>query len=183
MTQLSASFWILQLYRESESVSCSVMSDSLRLHGACQAPLSREFSSKNTGVGCHFLLQGILPIQGSNLRHLHCRQSLPSEPPGKASLHRKAQSLQQPLRKYDLYKVLLSSSQSQTGVGGPWNSSLLYPLDKKSFLPIVSASLTSSTLFLSFLSLPFQFLSCSCCLSVHTYTVSWGWTFWYFSFG
>ena len=26
----------------------------------CQAPLSVEFSSKNTGVGCHFLLQGIL---------------------------------------------------------------------------------------------------------------------------
>ena len=25
----------------------------------CQAPLSREFSGKNTGVGCHALLQGI----------------------------------------------------------------------------------------------------------------------------
>ena len=28
---------------------------------ACQAPLSKEFPSKNTGVGCHFLLQGDLP--------------------------------------------------------------------------------------------------------------------------
>ena len=30
-----------------------------------------EFSSKNTGLGCHFLLQGILPTQGSNLHFLH----------------------------------------------------------------------------------------------------------------
>ena len=32
--------------------------------------------SKNTGVGCHFLLQGIFPTQGSNPRLLHCRQIL-----------------------------------------------------------------------------------------------------------
>ena len=31
---------------------------------------------KNTGVGCHFLLQGIFPTQGSNLDLLHCRQIL-----------------------------------------------------------------------------------------------------------
>ena len=31
---------------------------------------------KNTGVGCHALLQGICPIQGSNLGPLHCRQIL-----------------------------------------------------------------------------------------------------------
>ena len=31
---------------------------------------------KNTGVGCHFLLQGIFPTQGSNLGLLHCRQTL-----------------------------------------------------------------------------------------------------------
>ena len=34
---------------------------------ACQALLSMRFSSKNTGVGCHFLLWGIFPTQGSNL--------------------------------------------------------------------------------------------------------------------
>ena len=34
------------------------------------------FSGKNTGVGCHFLLQGIFLIQGSNLCLLHCRQTL-----------------------------------------------------------------------------------------------------------
>ena len=31
---------------------------------------------KNTGVGCHFLLQGIFPTQGSNPGLLHCRQML-----------------------------------------------------------------------------------------------------------
>ena len=31
---------------------------------------------KNTGVGCHALLQGIFPIQGLNPGLLHCRQIL-----------------------------------------------------------------------------------------------------------
>ena len=31
---------------------------------------------KNTGVGCHFLLQGIFPTQGSNPGLPHCRQIL-----------------------------------------------------------------------------------------------------------
>ena len=33
-------------------------------------------SSKNTGVGCHFLLQGIFPSQGLNWGPLHGRQIL-----------------------------------------------------------------------------------------------------------
>ena len=36
----------------------------------------RDFQGKNTGVGCHFLLQGIFPTQGSNPGLLHCRQRL-----------------------------------------------------------------------------------------------------------
>ena len=43
---------------------------------AHQAPLSMEHSSKNTGMGYHFLLQGIFPIQESNPGLLHCRQTL-----------------------------------------------------------------------------------------------------------
>ena len=31
---------------------------------------------KNTGIGCHDLLQGIFPTQGSNLGLPHCRQIL-----------------------------------------------------------------------------------------------------------
>ena len=33
---------------------------------ACQVPLSMDFPGKNTGEGCHFLLQGIFATQGSN---------------------------------------------------------------------------------------------------------------------
>ena len=38
---------------------------------ACQAPLFMGFPSKNTGLGCHFLLQGTLPTQGSDQSLLH----------------------------------------------------------------------------------------------------------------
>ena len=40
------------------------------------ASLSMEFSSKNTGVLCHSLLQRIFPTQGSNPGLLHRRQIL-----------------------------------------------------------------------------------------------------------
>jgi len=37
---------------------------------------------RNTGVGCHFLVQEIFPTQGSNPGLPHCRQMLlTSEPP------------------------------------------------------------------------------------------------------
>ena len=43
-----------------------------------------DFPGKSTGVGCHFLLQGIFPTQGSNPGLQHCRQILYHlEPPGK----------------------------------------------------------------------------------------------------
>ena len=35
-----------------------------------------DFLSKSTGVGCHFLLQGIFLTQRSNPGLLHCRQTL-----------------------------------------------------------------------------------------------------------
>ena len=35
-----------------------------------------DFPGKDTGVGCHFLLQGIFPTQGSNPGLLHCRRLL-----------------------------------------------------------------------------------------------------------
>ena len=38
-----------------------------------QAPLPRNSPGNNTGVGSHFLLQGILPTQGSNPGLPHCR--------------------------------------------------------------------------------------------------------------
>ena len=58
---------------------------------ACQAPLSMEFSGKNTGMGCHFLLQEIFPTQGSH-SHLLCL------------LHWKVNSLLLPHLGWPLYK-------------------------------------------------------------------------------
>ena len=43
---------------------------------ACQGPLSMEFSRQSTEVGCHALLQGLFPTQGSNPRLPHSRQIL-----------------------------------------------------------------------------------------------------------
>ena len=66
----------------SVSVSHSVMPDSLRPHGLQPTSLlcPWDFPGKNTGMGCHFLLQGIFPTQGSNPGLLYCRQILlPSE--------------------------------------------------------------------------------------------------------
>jgi len=62
----------------------SVVSESLRPHGLLPTQLLCPWNSpgKNTGVGCHALLQGIFPTQGSNpcllwlLQLLHCRQIL-----------------------------------------------------------------------------------------------------------
>ena len=61
-----------------ESVSHSVMPDSLRSHGLQPITLLCPwgFPGKDIGVVCHFLLQGIFPTQGSNPGLLHCRQIL-----------------------------------------------------------------------------------------------------------
>ena len=57
-------------------VSHSVMSDSLRLHDCSPPGSSVHFPGKNTGVGCHSLLQGIFLTQGLHMGLLHCRQIL-----------------------------------------------------------------------------------------------------------
>ena len=58
--------------------SCSVMSDSLSPYELSPSRLlcPWDFPGKNTGVGCHFLLQDIFPTQGSKLGLPHCRQTL-----------------------------------------------------------------------------------------------------------
>ena len=59
-------------------LSCSALSDFFVILWtiAHQATLSMEFPSKNTGVGFHFLLQGIFLIQESNLPLLHLQHWL-----------------------------------------------------------------------------------------------------------
>ena len=67
---------------------CSVVSDSLRPHGLEPARLlcPWNFSGRNTGVGCHFLLQGIFSAR--DRIHVSCisRQILYQWATGKASL-------------------------------------------------------------------------------------------------
>ena len=63
---------------------CSVTQSCLTLRNSldCSLPdfsVHGIFQAKNTGIGCHFLLQGIFPTQGSNpslLCLLNCRQIL-----------------------------------------------------------------------------------------------------------
>ena len=70
------------------AVLCSVTSHSLQLHKLQSPRLLCLWDSpgRNTGVGCHFLLQGIFPTQESNLCLLHSLHwqvdSLPLAPPG-----------------------------------------------------------------------------------------------------
>jgi len=58
--------------------SCPILCDPMD----CSLPGSEEplspwnFPGKSTGVGCHFLLQGIFPTQGSNPGLEYCRQML-----------------------------------------------------------------------------------------------------------
>ena len=80
---LSRIFMLLLLF------SRSVVSDSLGTHGLQPARLlcPREFLGKDTGMGCHYLLQGIFPTQGSNLRLLHWQvDSLPLSHPASHEL-------------------------------------------------------------------------------------------------
>ena len=71
---LCARPWSLLLIR----VLCSVVSSSLQPCGLWPARLLCPWDSpgKNTGVGCHALLQGVFPTQGSNLGLQHCRRIL-----------------------------------------------------------------------------------------------------------
>ena len=69
----------------------SVMSNTLQPHGLQPTRLlcPWDFPSKNTGVGCHALLQEILPTQGKNLclpHLLHFRQILYCWAPREAQL-------------------------------------------------------------------------------------------------
>ena len=81
-----------------QAVLCSVaavVSDSTTPRTvAHQAPLW-DSPGKNTGVGCHALLQGIFLTQGSNPGLLHWQvDSLPSEPPGKPQIIQQKQHFQ-----------------------------------------------------------------------------------------
>ena len=79
---------------------------------AYQTHLPTEFSRQEyTGVGCHFLLQGISPTQGSNpcllhLLHWHV-DSLPLGPPGKWKWKWSRSVVSDSLRPYGLWPTRL----------------------------------------------------------------------------
>ena len=51
--------------------SCPTLCDHMDYSPPTRFLCACNFPGKNTGVGCHFLLQGIFPTQGSNLSLLH----------------------------------------------------------------------------------------------------------------
>ena len=71
--------------RQNESIRCSITSDSFYDPMDCSPPGSsvhEDPPGKNTEVGCHAVLQGIFPTQGSNPGLPYCRRILLSESPG-----------------------------------------------------------------------------------------------------
>ena len=73
--------WLMiQKVKSKVAQSCRTLCNPMDF--ACQGPsVHGIFPGKDTGAGCHFLLHGIFPTQELNLGLLHCRQTLPSEPP------------------------------------------------------------------------------------------------------
>ena len=69
---------VFMVFKEKESESEVTQSYLTLCHPVDCSLLLRpwDFPGKRTGVGCHFLLQGIFPTRGSNLGLLHCRQML-----------------------------------------------------------------------------------------------------------
>ena len=64
--------WILSEVAQSYPTLCYPMDQGVPTRLLCPW----NFPGKNTGVGCHFLLQGIFPTQGSNPGLLYFRQTL-----------------------------------------------------------------------------------------------------------
>ena len=119
---------------------------------ACQAPLCPGHSpGKNTGGGCHALLQEIFLTQGSNLCLLHLlhwqASSLPLEPPGKPLTwlsvqfsFRSTRFLCFPPALLGCYFLLLFSdcsmviTSSGSSLSSPWLLSTILSSDLFSFL-------------------------------------------------
>ena len=71
------------------------------------ASLSMDFSGKDTGVGCHFLLQGIFSTQISN-PHISCIAGgfFTTEPPGKPSKSHTSGQMAEPQKVWSIFAFL-----------------------------------------------------------------------------
>ena len=89
-------------------LNCSVVSNSLRPHGLQHAQLLSPWDSpgKNTGVGCHALLQEIFPTQGSKPRSPSLQaDSFTAEPPGNREFYMLRQVLKKKKKKREKRRV------------------------------------------------------------------------------
>ena len=79
------------------------------------ASLSMDFPGKNIGVGCHFLLQGIFPTQGSNPR-ISCIAGgfFTTEPQGKPSKSHTTGQMAEPQKVWSIFAFLNSCRISLT---------------------------------------------------------------------
>ena len=91
-----------------------------------------ESSGKNTGVGCHFLLQGIFPTQGLKGHLLRCRGFFTPEPLGK-------------LTQYSSVNYLHTAVQQISRIFQPFKTKTLYPLTNDSFSTVPSSDNHYST--------------------------------------
>ena len=66
----------LGLSMKVKSLSCARLFASPWIVACTKLLRPWDFQGKSTGAGCHFLLQGIFPTQGSNPGLPHCRQTL-----------------------------------------------------------------------------------------------------------
>ena len=111
---------------------------------------------KNTAVGCHFLLQGIFPTQGSNphcLCLLHCRQidSLPAEPWEKPGFTFGSENSQNSVRlspsfllQVGYWWLMLNSWEKEIGCSGFKNKNPYCSTNGISFVTFILISLPSS---------------------------------------
>ena len=97
-------------------------------HMNCSLPCSSvhgDLPGKNTGVGCHALLQGIFPTQGSNPGLPHCTaDSLPVELPELPQLNNCV------LRTSQVQSLVLEDTHTATSV--TWTTTALLPRSSQS---------------------------------------------------
>ena len=87
---------------------------------------------KNTGVGCHALLQGIFPTQGSNPGLPHCRWILlPSQPPRKPNIAINISNIQERKEREALPLTSLPPSPSSVAINISPGNSVEIPVEKK----------------------------------------------------
>ena len=86
----------------------------LQCHGLQPVRLlcPKDSPGKNTGVGCHFLLQGVFPIQESNLQ---CRRPGFDSWVGKIPRRRKWNSIME--QQADIKNIIVSVTTQRSGMG------------------------------------------------------------------